>query len=164
MKQLLILLLSLLLLSSCDNSGADFVNTFQTFYVVDRYGNDLLNPETANAINTKNIKIYYLVDGEKIEYSEYRHRLNPNTISYGFGIGKPDSIGNRNRYYIDVLLNDGARKDKAITYTYIQWSDKDTDTIQSKVSKGGSHLVTRMTAYNDSVWTHKEGEIYTIIK
>ncbi|SHF51366.1 hypothetical protein [Dysgonomonas macrotermitis] len=141
----------------------------QSFYLLDKDGNDRLNPQSEMAINAKKIRIYYLVDGERMEAIEYLHMMAPNAIldnPYGFGIGAPSPISNRSYYSIDVGLNCKGN-DGDILYTYIEWDENDTDTIRSEIYRKNSVLKSTIVAFNDSVWTPNQLEnrtIFTIIK
>jgi hypothetical protein len=98
--------------------------------VVDKAGNDLLNPVSPNSFKESEIKIYYLLDGKKVEvfYSNYDHPRNFYIYQRG------------NEFRIAVILND--------PITYIQWNNSDTDTIQCEVSRAEGSVVCRKVWFN----------------
>ncbi|SHF51334.1 hypothetical protein [Dysgonomonas macrotermitis] len=138
----------------------------QSFYLLDKDGDDLLDPQSEKAIDAKKINIYYLVNGERIEANRYFLMLNFPTLNYGFGITAPNSANNKSHYYINIALNQSGNNGDTL-YTYVEWNENDIDTIKSKIYKKGKVFDCTMVAYNDSVWTPNQLEnrtIFTIIK
>ena len=161
-----ILLLITTLLSCSDDNSYTTIHTVQQFYILNKNGYNLLNPETENAIDTSNIKIYYLINGSKVEHSKYLASLNSD-VSYdntkGFYIVKPEE-DIRNKYFLGLYLNIEANKEN-IAYTFIEWDKDHIDTIKSRISKTENSIISSMIAYNDSVWDRKENDlVFTIIK
>lgn len=113
--------------TACDNSNEYFVNNArQNFFILDKEGNDLLNPENANSIDGSQIKIYYLVNGEKMSAYDYLYMVsgawkldNP----YGFRITEPFSPIDPDKYIFSVELNHIVAKNGEILYTYIEWRE-----------------------------------------
>lgn len=167
MKKITSILLLITTLLSCSDGGSNaVVSVGQAFYILDKDGNDLLDQKTENAIDITQIKIYYLINGSKIEYSKYLSSLNSNA-SYdntkGFNILKPEEYKG-NKYLIGVALS--AETDRGdVAYTFIEWDKDHTDTIRSRVWKTENSQISRMTAYNDSLWSAKENDmVFTIVK
>lgn len=137
-----ILLLIITLLSCSDDNSHAIISAGQAFYILDKDGNDLLDIKIKNAIDTTQIKIYYLINGKKLEYSRYLSNLNSNA-SYdntkGFGILKPEEH-NGNKYLFGLALNTEAEKEN-IAYTFIEWDKNHTDTIKSRISKTENSII-----------------------
>ena len=169
MKKILYLLLLPFVLLSCDNEGGESIvkSASADFYVEDNQGNDLLNPENENAIDTTKIKVYYLINGKKVAASEYYAPSNQNgailTYSKGFFI-YGEIIENPSKYAMRIFLNDTPKYGE-LAYTYIEWNEQDTDTIVSKITRKGNHYLTsRMVTFNGSVMdVEKDGSIYRVI-
>lgn len=72
---------------------------------------------------------------------------------------------------MNLPLNTNPTHDN-IAYTFIEWNDNDTDTIRSKVYRGDGYLISKMFAFNDSIWSNPDPidekdfyyYIYTIVK
>lgn len=150
----------LLLLAACTKENEFSVMAIQKFYIMDTKGNDLLNPITENHINISRIKIYYLINGKKVEYSQYKQASD---YPQGFYILSPkESI--EKQYTIVLFLNDQIAKNN-FSYTYIEFDDIRTDTIESIVKKKTNMFNCTMSSYNDSIWSPTTvNSIFTIIK
>lgn len=136
---------TLFMLLSCDNSNpeesSDIIDTGIEFSIFNSQNGDLLDPKNPNSLDVSNIKIFYVVNGEKQEV------YNPNfTYPRNFRIFKHE-----NEYRIGVSLNDTETTEKTITY--IQWSSTDTDTIEATFDRtGGSILKNKLWLNGDQVW------------
>jgi hypothetical protein len=154
MKNVILMLLSIILLNSCSDDGTDaiVISIGMNFIVVDKMGNDLLDPKNESAINENDIKILYLVNGEvkKGDISGYIPDYPNNFLITESRIGLPE-------YVLTVFLNSESMDSETITY--LQWNENDTDTIKSTIYR--SEEVTSVTKVwlNDSlVW---DGETHT---
>ncbi len=99
---------------------------------------DLLNPENPNHLNTENLKLFYVINGENQEV------YNPN-------MDNPKSFKiyeYENEYRIRIYLNHTETADKPITY--IQWNDSDTDTIEV------SYQRTQNAILQNNIWLNGE--------
>ncbi|MBF0576538.1 hypothetical protein [Dysgonomonas sp. GY617] len=165
MKKLIVTIILIMpLLFACSNDNEFSVIAVQKFYITDIKGNDLLNPNTENAINIDRIKIYYLIDGNKIECSKY-NAGNGYSLDYpkGYRIYSPEEL-NEKQYTMVLFLNNEVTKDN-FSYTYIEFNEDRTDTIKSIVKRETNILSCIMTSYNDSIWNPTgDNPTFTIIK
>lgn len=166
MKKYIIFIIAILLftsLFSCSDDQRAFYGAGQSFKIINKEGKDLLNPALEGTIDLKKLKVYYLVDNEKIEASEYFKKVSPNSdFYYGYSV-----IKNMNgEYTLEVSLNDSMRSDGSISYTYIEWDEDHTDVIMAKSTVYGTHYFeVRMIQYNDTPVSAKESsEYFTIVK
>ena len=139
-----------------NNNEKDSVYCQQSFVIRDKEGNDLINPNSPNIIDYNKIIIYHYKNGEKIKAS--------NTIVYSPDIIADDLPGfyvdsyidylEKQKYFINVSLNQNPIGSSDTTYTLIEWNQNGwkTDTITSKISQGASYLTVGMVMFNDSVW------------
>lgn len=130
MKKTLILISILTLLISCNSNDKEeeeqliygtSVLSFCEITVKDRAGNNLLDPTNPNSFDIDNIKIFYLIDGEKKEFYE-EHLDAPK----GFRVIQHDFTS---EYQFIIHLNYDRTED--FSTTYIQWNENDTDTIKA---------------------------------
>jgi len=169
MKYIVLLLLSILFFSCEEKSSFNF-EAGQDFYLIDKNGNDLLDPSHPNSYNKGKIKIYYLINGSKIESSQWHRQERPNVTldnPYGFSIIKPITAPGveRETYSIGIALSDVSNKDGDIVYTYIEWNENDTDTIASRITIGDNSYRSTMVSFNDFMWSPTQKEpIFTIVK
>lgn len=188
MKQVkyLIIAATCLFVCSCDNNdniAGMVISNGQFFYVLDKDGNDLLDPKYPNALKAQDIKMYYLIDGVKVDAAKFDESVpteyaTSDNNGGGFSIVTPwknaiqdqDSSNydsDRVKHYLLVIdLNRIAgKKDGDISYTYIEWKGRDTDTIQSQTIRRESLDLRKVTMVNDSVWSPRsESDIFTLIK
>lgn len=143
MKKLLIIL-TITTFFACDSKDDDkelnsYVNTSIGFSVFNTEGEDLLDPETPNHIDTSKMKLFYVVNGVPQEF--YQANLdNPRNIV----VYKKEEKQSTNAYSIGVIMNDSEQTGKSITY--IQWNEKDTDTIEATYARGKTYI------YPKDVW------------
>lgn len=138
-------ILILLAIFSCskDNEPEEQYNGFNfdagmEFSVYNSQNEDLLNPENQSHLDSANIKLFYVINGEKKEV------YNPNLDSpRNFMIYKHE-----NDYRIRVFLNHSETSYKPITY--IQWNDSDTDTIEV------SYQRTQNATLQNKIWLNGE--------
>lgn len=126
------------------------IDTFLDFSLVDQNGNDLLNPENANAYLESNIEIYYvnanneeiLVDMPNLDYSK------------GFFIYQRPN----NKYAIRIFSND--IDDSQITTTLVKWNSTDTDTIKCEIEREGDYYIAISKVWYNDVVKWEGGERY----
>jgi hypothetical protein len=120
--------------------------------VVDRQGNNLLNPSIEGSYNSKDIKIFYEINGEMTEFFEANLDMPRN-----FRIDPPEF----ERDYIMALVV-GAEK------TVIQWNETEADTLQAEIfDDGRSLIVLKVYHQGELKWdcaTSKTGRGLTILK
>lgn len=145
MKKILIILL-IVFLYACDSneenrSYNDIMGDGVDFTVSNAQGVDLLDPKNANHIKESDVKIFYLVNGVKKEV--YNGLL---VHPRNFSIHKYE---NEEEYIITVFLNSLDQTDK--TTTYIQWDEKDTDTINATFFKNKDFIFTKDVWFNEKL-------------
>ena len=137
MKNLLIVLV-VTLFFACNKSNEMEeqynLDTSIEFSVYNSQNEDLLDTGNTNHLDVTNIKLFYLINGEKKEVN------NPNYDNpRGFRIFKHE-----NEYRIAVSLNNTETSEKPITY--IQWNDNDIDTIEVAIKR------TQKSILQDEIW------------
>ncbi|QOG01920.1 hypothetical protein [Flavobacterium sp. MDT1-60] len=137
MKKLFIILASTTFFA-CDskddnNVSSFYLNTSIDFSVFNADGEDLLDPETPNHLEESKIKLFYVVNGVTKEFFE-GHLDHPRNIM----IYKSEK-----EYIIGVGLN---HYENGKSTTYIQWNEKDTDTIEATFVRGKNFI------YPKDVW------------
>ena len=162
MKKYITILACLFSLYSCeeDKEGSTFIYTGQAFYMLDKDGNDLLDPNNKNAIDPSKIKIYHLIDGKKqMSFTEVTKPWSDPS--------NPTSSPQIKYYNLGIRLNSHG-KDGSISETYIEWNENDVDTIYSKIVRKRNYLLVETIKVNDSIWSPKnesiQDDIFTFIK
>ena len=118
-------------------------------------GEDLLDPNNPNAYKAENIKLYYLINGEKQEV------FNPN-MDYprNFLIYNHDP-----EYRIRIFQNDTDNETRPITY--VEWNENETDTLQAEFFKTENTIQVIKTWFNGELkWDGSNGQdnFFTIVK
>lgn len=155
MKKFLFLFLNVVgligLFVTCDSNGLDCTNRDTTQYFILKTKNPTDSLQLDAII--KKMAVYYLTDGVLKNSSTAL-----GTYNYG------DSIG------IAIYLNTATTKN-GISYTCIQWSETEIDTIAARVKQSTSKdkcdfLIATMQGYNDSIWTPgtNENSWFTIVR
>ncbi len=157
MKNLFFILLIMLFIScNKDDKASIVVSTHVDISVKDAKGNNLLNPNNPKSLNQALIKIIYEIKGKKTVFFE-EHLDAPG----GFSVFKHE-----NEYRMRVFLN--SDKNEAYPITYIQWNDKDTDTLKCKISRKAGNTICNQLWFNGKhVWQlygSKTGRFLEIIK
>jgi len=169
-KYILIIAIIGMIVSSCDDDETynTVLDCGQTFFVVDKDGNDLLDPSHPHAITASQIKIIYNINGERMPAVKYFQMMSKDAILYnydGFSIHEPGP--GIETYSLGVLFDESVRQNGGISTIYIEWNGTDTDTIKAQVSiaNNGNYYVSKMVSYNDFVWSPtQEDFIFTIVK
>jgi hypothetical protein len=131
----LITILTIATFFSCDSNNdykelrlKKYINTSIDFSVFNAQNEDLLDSKTANHIDTNKIKLFYVINGITKELVN-----NPkNQIIY------VHKDSNTNACIIRIMMNDSEKIKKSITY--IQWNEKDTDTIETTYERGKDYI------------------------
>ncbi len=142
MKNLMLLITSLLLFSACKKKANNVSKVFDVsvdFSVVNSNNEDLLNPENTDAFNQSQIGIYYDMDGEPVYYHNTNNYMADHPNAHFFYKEDTDSL-----YTIRIFLN----SDKSVAYpiTYIKWNETDMDTIKA------TYMRTENIMRLDSIW------------
>lgn len=145
MKYSIFLLICTVLLSSCKDDG----NSYDSiplgdrqfaFSMIDSENEDLLNPEIQGTYNTDQIKLYYLVEGEKEEVYEANLKY-----PRAYNIDAVDGM-----FYINIFANFNDEDEWPVTF--IEWNGDDADTVKCEFSKENVKII-KKTWYNDElVW------------
>lgn len=111
-------------------------------------GQDLLNPNTENAIKAEDIKLYYVENGKAYE-AEAEDLKNgeaqKNIIVFQRG----------DRYRVRIMQNHSSEEDTPLTL--IQWNSSDIDTIKSEFLKGDRYIIQDKIYYNNKLsWTSND--------
>lgn len=155
MKKLLVFLL---ILSSCkEKMETSFsVDTRIDIQVIDSLGNNLLNPSVSNSYREENIKIYFLINGEKTFIWEPLMR-SPNR----FYIYDDFNTGD---YHIRIFPNESKNEDLPVTL--IQWDTNDTDTIVCHFKRSKYDIYCDYLWYNEMYIdaAHSSNRYFSIVK
>jgi len=113
---------------------------------------DLLSPDVANTLNTSQIKLFYLIQGESIEVN------NPS-------LDHPRNyfiFQHESEYRIRIFLNNETSEQQPVTY--IKWNELDTDTI--KVQYAANRTKDKVWVNNELVWQSSENQpgYYSVVK
>ncbi|MBE9466761.1 MAG: hypothetical protein IMY72_00400 [Bacteroidetes bacterium] len=145
----LVLVISIFLLSACQKEESNQFNLDTSFSmsVLDKNNNDLLNPNNNNSFKEENIKILYLIDGEKIE-------VNKPMLDYpkGFRI-----FEHENEYRIAIFPNNESILKFPITY--IIWNSTERDTIKCEIQGTDKSEICKKIWYNGALtWDSSENK------
>jgi hypothetical protein len=154
-------LIILTILTSCSKSNDDepqqqvVVDINIEMSLKSSNGEDLLDPNNPDAYKVENIKLYYLINGEKKEV------FDPN-MAYprNFFIFKHES-----EYRIRVFQNHS--ETETLPITYIEWSPDATDTIQTEIYRDENSIRAIKTWFNGDLKWDVENEqepYFSIIK
>lgn len=156
MKNLLIIIISILSISCSKNSGGSENNTFidkdLNIYLKNSEGLNLLDSEF---FPSQDFKVFYEINGQRILFNE------PNlTHSKGFKI-----YDNSQSKILKLYLND--KLQTPVSNTYFQWSATQTDKITAFFDRKDNYVSVVKILLNDvQVWdaSTSSGREITIIK
>lgn len=151
MKKLVFLTISILIMSCSHEDNTEpngFVKSVGVeFNILNQKGDDLLNPATSGYLPLENMKLYYLINGKKIEVYDPNMAYPRNiglikeTTPYRLGIGTYDGE--------DGLVNEENDIKTGIAIAYLELSEEITDTIKTEwESKVGKYFVNKRVWYN----------------
>lgn len=139
---------------SCEkkNTG-DSIKANLSISYVNENGDDLLNKNTPNYIDSANIDIYYLIDGERVRFYDARMDL-PESFQIYYD-------KNVDKYFLDLHLS--YFMEDSISVTYIQ-NKEDIDTVKSKfrIFEGGYGY--EKIWYNDVLMLDNSSDAIEVIK
>lgn len=101
-----------------------------------------MDPDNPQAFDKKDIKLYYLINGEKQEV--FDGRLNHPRNFFIFNRG--EELKNSDGYGIRIFANISESDEFPITY--VQWNEADTDTIKTKYRRTPNMIVLTKAWYN----------------
>lgn len=118
-------------------------------------GDDLLDPSTMNHFSENEIKVYYLVAGEKKEI--FRGNLdNPRM----FSLSEPHA--ERDYFILSLSLNDLSSEE--IKTTYLELNENDTDTLTHMLKQSGNNKIIDKVWYNGELSNNEDWKTFKIIK
>lgn len=132
MKTLIFLLLTMFMIISCSsndnptNKGV-YIDTGINLIIKNNLGEDLLLPSTPNTLNTDEIELYYLLDGQKEKVFIGNLTYPKNYFIYNYINSKAITI-----------FPDYQSKDE-FPVTYVKWNSTDTDTIKCHFNRGNKN-------------------------
>lgn len=137
MKKIIFIITTLLLIScSKDKPIPGFIlDSSLDIFLKNSEGQDLLN---TSAFNPANFKVYYLINGQKIE-------VNNPMMGYPRGF----LVSNENPKFVRIFMND--LETELIPTTYIEWNTTDTDTIQTFYTRTENKVVYNKVWLNGSL-------------
>lgn len=143
-----IFLITILSISSCRPNRepikeAVSIDAYVDLTIKNNAGQDLLDPNTPNTLNTNNIKLYNVVNGQAIEVYHGNYTYPKNYLIYNYKDVKA----------IRVFVNHTDAEE--LPTTYIKWNDNNTDTIKCHFSRGsgndGSFILCDKVWYNSNI-------------
>jgi hypothetical protein len=146
MKKIIYLNLILFAFFSCDKDDTDCCSEVGDddifeFSVLNASGEDLLDPSAEESLNTSSIKIFKIVDGNKVE-------INNPASDYPKGY----QIVEGGEYYrfIPLFANSEPDESKGI----IEWNENDSDTLTLNYTdqSGNTRRLKRISYNNKAVW------------
>ncbi|MBB6680266.1 hypothetical protein H4O20_02300 [Aequorivita sp. 609] len=157
----IVTLIVLTFLTACSKDNetekvAVFFDTAVEISLKDHSGIDMLNPNNQNAYRADEIKIYYLVNGEKQEIFDPNMDYPRNFLIYQ----------NENEYRIRIFQNSVETEELPITY--VEWNENETDTLQAEYDRtyNNQPRVQKVWFNGELKWDGQNGEkgFFTIIK
>lgn len=155
MKMQILLAMAILCFASCtkNNNEQMLIETDFSILITNINQEDLLSPSATGTFNSDNIKLFYLINGEKIEYYKSNYD-NPK----GYFIDSTNG-----RWGITLTPNDDPSSDYPITY--IKWNETDEDTIKCQFKRGEGYCRISKIIFNDKiVWDNNGPRYFEIIK
>lgn len=122
--------------------------------ILDNEGLDLLNSKTTNYYSFDNMKLYYLVDGEKKEVYDSNMDL-PRNIALLTDV-KPYALGMALSYHVDSIIGEKDGFEVGRSITYLELNKGDIDTIVSEWKRKPGYFVV------DKIWYNNAEEAYDV--
>ena len=161
MNRLVFVLLVGIIMTGCKKSSdMEFFDTAINIIYQDTVGNDLLDTATASHYVVANMRLFYLINGEKVEFFK-------SNLDYPRGIRLLDYADTfKDTLILGVFPYEGEGTESEIfeTTTFLQLSDTDTDTIRCEMKKTENALYTTKVWYNDILKWDAGLRLFTIIK
>ncbi len=164
MKTILFILTSIIIMVSCEknNNIGIITSTGMRIFYMDNAGNDLLDTATINHYKFEDMRIFHLINGEKVAYYE-------SNLDAPRGIRLLDSAGTfRDTVMLSVIpySGDGTESGEFLTTTFLQLSETDTDTIRCIIDmQENLNLLCTKVWYNDVLkWEWGTRREFKIVK
>jgi hypothetical protein len=139
-KGIFYLLVCCLALENCEEKVSPVCclneNTYAEIHLINKGGEDLLDPKTIGAISIRDVKLFYLIDGVKKPYYEIVD--HPQAL-------KIDKHLQDQYYFIGIILNHQREADESISHFEI--TGLRTDTLRSHFQTADPSILTI-----DKVW------------
>lgn len=149
MKNLIVLVIMIIIMSCSkekEEPSAFVLNVNVEFSVLNSKGDDLLNLETIDYYPIDSMKLYYLINNEKVEVQDFDPQIggggiflitetNPHRISITTYAHGDEGLVNE---------EDGVKTGNSIAY--LKLNNTDTDTIKTEWKAGDNYF------YNSKVW------------
>ncbi len=157
----IVILMMVTFLTSCNKEDetekvAVFFDTSVEISLKNQSGEDMLNPNNQNGYRAENIKIYYLVNGEKQEVFDVNMDYPRNFLIFQL----------ENEYRIRIFQNSAETEELPITY--VEWNENETDTLQAEYDRtyNNQPRVQKVWFNGDLKWDGKDGEkgFFSVIK
>ncbi len=150
-KPILIALIAVLAIgcSKDEGCGCTIISLAANISLKNNAGEDLLNPDNPNSYKKRDIKTYYLIDGEQTRAGQYDNFYEDEDGVFRYG----------------VMVNYEGSDEYPITY--IDWNETDRDTIKSEIYRTKNQTRAIKFWYNgELVWDAENGNApeFTIIK
>jgi hypothetical protein len=146
---------------SCESSENCCTNYESDVFlkVINSEGKDLL-ALNQKVIDANVIKVFYLTIDGKMEEVNKSNLDSPK----GYKIITP-VMDNSSNYKIQLILNSEHLNLQNISYTYLKWSENDTDEFKAEFKKQGQNLMVIKIWVNDELkWDLSGDRVITIIK
>ncbi|RLJ76841.1 hypothetical protein [Pedobacter alluvionis] len=121
-------------------SGGVLVDLTNIIRIVNKNGQNLLDPSTPGSFKKDDIKIYYLVNGQKTEI--FDSKLDAPRQFTTFRV-KEDYKMYPNEYMMQIYSNSKGVIDQngnEIATTYIEWNNANTDVIITQLRRSGASV------------------------
>ncbi len=123
----LILFMALGFFSCQDHESATVMDITTLFVFKDAQGKNILDPVNTNSISKDKIKIFYLVNGQAIEFNKPQY-----SYPEGFEIFRYEPTG---EYVMKLYWPYDTTFDGQIGQTFIRWGKSDQDTVTTQLVK-----------------------------
>ncbi|MEO8774409.1 MAG: hypothetical protein ABI371_08815 [Gelidibacter sp.] len=147
----LLFFLSSICFTSCnlDDKEQFIIDTAVDISIKDNGGNDLLSTDNSISLNQNEFKIFYEINGEKIE-------VNNGNLDHSKGFFV---YQHENEYRVKIFPNSDIKASEPITY--IKWNETDIDTLRCEIERNENSEVCKKVWLNDKlVWQAYDTERY----
>lgn len=130
-----------MLTANCGKIARTVIATDIQFYYTDSNNSDLLDPANPISYKTKDIDVYYLVNGVKVRQNNLNMQ-NPECFNIDYN-------EETRKYLLNVFMND-KYDENSITYTYIDFGST-MDTIKTLWTIKENYLNYKQVWYNSKL-------------
>ena len=148
-KYIFLAVFAQVLFISCNNNDCcdpgPLIDTYYHLSVISSDGTDLLDPEVNGTLNTHQIAIYDLIDGEAVPLDLVR-----DTYPWGYTISQMEE-----GY---VMQPQFGGDDDLVYEGIIQWNDSDSDTIRLEFEQPSRNQRRIVRIYCNGVWDRENDQ------